>query len=93
MPIQEDRIVVFQTVSINQNGNLIAACNTLNLLNTGTTIVMIDSQIRLLPNMGYEFQCWPNEINKTSYAITFIDGAGLTNNLVVTRKIYKDNLK
>lgn len=88
----EDRKVVFDSTSIIENGRFIASCNTLNLLNTGTTTVYIDSQIRLLPNMGYEFVCWPNELNIKTYEVTFDNGGNtaLFNRLVITRKIYQD---
>lgn len=88
-----DREVDFVTSTKNDNGNFIANCNTIRFLNTGTATVMIDSQQRVLPNMAIEDQCWPGELNKHTYEITFLNPNGnLVQNLVITRKVYKDKI-
>lgn len=70
----------------NQPQELRADCNSLTVVNTGTSVAIIEG-LELLPGQQYYAPGNENEINKTRYRLSF-DNVG-TNVVLVIRKIYK----
>lgn len=80
------------TLTVTDTAREKAECSTIIFKNTGACVVMIDDQIRLLPNEGLEITGYPGEINMHTYEINFIqpEGGTLIQTLVITRKVYTD---
>jgi hypothetical protein len=74
----------FQLYNIPQE--LRADCNTLTVINTGTSIAIIEG-LEILPGQQYYAPGNENELNETRYRLSF-DNTG-TNVVLVIRKIYK----
>jgi len=74
----------FQLYNIPQE--LRADCNTLTVINTGTSIAIIEG-LEILPGQQYFAPGNENELNETRYRLSF-DNTG-TNVVLVIRKIYK----
>ena len=74
----------FQLYNIPQE--LRADCNSLTVINTGTSIAIIEG-LEVLPGEQYYAPGNENELNETRYRLSF-DNLG-TNAVLVIRKIYK----
>jgi len=74
----------FQLYNIPQE--LRADCNTLTVINTGTSTAIIEG-LEILPGQQYYAPGNENELNETRYRLSF-DNLG-TNVVLVIRKIYK----
>lgn len=74
----------FQLYNIPQE--LRADCNTLTVINTGTSTAIIEG-LEILPGQQYFAPGNENELNETRYRLSF-DNLG-TNVVLVIRKIYK----
>ena len=74
----------FQLYNIPQE--LRADCNSLTVINTGTSTAIIEG-LEVLPGQQYYAPGNENELNETRYRLSF-DNLG-TNVVLVIRKIYK----
>jgi len=74
----------FQLYNIPQE--LRADCNTLTVINTGTSIAILEG-LEILPGQQYFAPGNVDELNETRYRLSF-DNTG-TNVVLVIRKIYK----
>jgi len=74
----------FQLYNIPQE--LRADCNSLTVINTGTSIAIIEG-LEVLPGQQYYAPGNEDELNETRYRLSF-DNLG-TNVVLVIRKIYK----
>ena len=74
----------FQLYNIPQE--LRADCNSLTVINTGTSTAIIEG-LEILPGQQYYAPGNENELNETRYRLSF-DNLG-TNVVLVIRKIYK----
>jgi hypothetical protein len=74
----------FQLYNIPQE--LRADCNTLTVINTGTSTAIIEG-LEILPGQQYYAPGNENELHETRYRLSF-DNLG-TNVVLVIRKIYK----
>ena len=74
----------FQLYNIPQE--LRSDCNSLTVINTGTSIAIIEG-LQILPGQQYHAPGNEDELNETRYRLSF-DNLG-TNVVVVIRKIYK----
>jgi hypothetical protein len=74
----------FQLYNIPQE--LRADCNSLTVINTGTSIAIIEG-LEVLPGQQYYAPGNEDELNETRYRLSF-DNTG-TNVVLVIRKIYK----
>jgi hypothetical protein len=70
---------------INITQEIKSDCNTINIINTGTSTAIING-VSLLPGDQYYVQGNEGELNETRYIISFT-GAG-TEEVKVIRKIY-----
>jgi hypothetical protein len=67
------------------NNTLTSNCNAITFINTGTTNCFI-SKFLLAPNASLSISGNENEIDVTTYPISFTGGTGI---LTVIRKFYK----
>jgi hypothetical protein len=74
----------FQLYNIPQE--LRSDCNSLTVVNIGTSIAIIDG-LQVLPGQQYYAPGNENEFNETRYRLSFDNSA--TNEVLVIRKIYK----
>lgn len=70
---------------VNQTKEIKSDCNTLTIINTGTTTAIVNG-IEIGPGLQYYVQGNENEFNETRYRIAF-SGTG-TEQVQVIRKIY-----
>lgn len=70
----------------NQSNQVFANCAEILFINQGTSTVMLNNSIILLPTQAFGGDGKPGETDQTTYIITFT-GAG-TNSCAVVRKIY-----
>lgn len=64
-------------------------CNTVTFLNLGTATALIET-VPLVQNQSLQIGGNQGEITKQRFFINFISGIGLTNNVVVILKRYKN---
>ena len=74
-----------QFALINQPSEIIADCNTINIINIGTAIAVVNG-VEIPAGGQYYVQGNENEFNESRYLLSF-SGAG-TNSVYVIRKIY-----
>lgn len=72
--------------TINNQMPLRSNCNSMTVVNTGTATAAINA-IPILPNQQYVIQGNENEINTTTYLLSFTTAG--TQQVIVIRKIYK----
>tara|TARA_R110000868_G_scaffold258476_3_gene516001 strand:+ start:1808 stop:2110 length:303 start_codon:yes stop_codon:yes gene_type:complete len=82
-----DRKYITETQIYYVNGSLIANCNSITFINSGSNAVNVDG-IPLTTNQSISIQGNNNEINVKTYSFTFESGAG---SLIVIRKIFLDD--
>ena len=70
----------------NSPQELRSECNSLTVVNTGTSTALIDG-LEVLPGAQYYSPGNENEINMTRYRLSFTGGG--TEQVLVIRKIYK----
>jgi len=70
----------------NQPQELRANCNSLTVINLGTSIAIIEG-LEILPSQQYYIPGNENEFNETRYRLSF-DNLG-TNKVLAIRKIYR----
>jgi hypothetical protein len=79
----------YNDISIIQIGQYIKSdCSDITFLNTGTSNVVLNQAITILPNQSVQFNCNKDEIDVTNYNI-FFSGAG-ANSCTIIRKLYVD---
>lgn len=79
----------YNDLAIYQIGKYITSdCADITFLNSGTSNVVVNQAITLLPNQSIQFNCNQNEIDTTNYNIYF-SGTG-ANSCTVIRKMYVD---
>jgi len=70
----------------NQPQELRANCNSLNVINLGTSTAIIEG-LEILPGQQYYSPGNVNEFNETRYRLSFTGGG--TNKVLTIRKIYR----
>lgn len=79
----------YNDISIVQIGQYVKSdCSDITFLNTGTSNVVLNQAITILPNQSVQFNCNKDEIDVTNYNI-FFSGAG-ANSCTIIRKLYVD---
>lgn len=79
----------YNDIAIVQIGQYIKSdCSDITFLNTGTSNVILNQAITILPNQSVQFNCNQNEIDTTNYNI-FFRGTG-SNSCTIIRKLYVD---
>lgn len=79
--IVTERVTVAKTVKTDDYCSIV-------FYNQGTSNAYLFGTIKVIPNQSHEFNFDANEVIETPTPITFESGAGLVNDVVVT-KIYK----
>jgi len=79
----------YNDIAVYQVGRYVLSnCADITFINTGTSNLIINQGITLLPNQSLAFSANENEEDTTNYSF-FFSGAG-TNSCTVIRKLYKD---
>jgi hypothetical protein len=79
----------YNDIAILQIGQYVKSdCSDITFLNTGTSNVVINQAITILPNQSVQFNCNAGEIDTTNYNIYF-SGTG-ANSCTIIRKLYVD---
>ena len=81
------RVQYYNDISVYQIGQYVQSdCSDITFLNSGTSNVIVNQAIILLPNQTISFNANAGEIDVTKYSISFT-GAG-NNSCTVIRKLY-----
>lgn len=79
----------YNDIAIIQIGQYVKSdCSDITFLNTGTSNVVLNQAITILPNQSVQFNCNKDEIDVTNYNI-FFTGTG-ANSCTIIRKLYVD---
>lgn len=73
-------------VPITGNTTKKPVCSTVVITNQGSSVLMIDNMLRILPNQSFTFEGYPGEICTHSFTFVFL-GPG-TNSAVMVTKNY-----
>lgn len=93
---QTEKIIIYPKKRVNIVAERVTAAKTVKtdgycgivFYNQGTSVAYLFGTIKVIPNQAHEFNFDANEVIDTPVPVTFESGAGLVNDLAVT-KIYK----
>lgn len=64
-------------------------CNTIIIVNQGTQNVTVNDNLKLAPGASFTYECYPGEMNQTSYSIIFTNDKVAGAEVAVITKTYR----